>query len=100
MAVRGPLRSALSTVSLVLCALFSLFFSPRQFQHSTGVVNIEVPVRVFDGDRFVENLTIDDFDVLEDGKPQRIVGLYLIKKTDIRKETAPKALEPVPAQAD
>jgi len=39
--------------------------------YEVRVVNIEVPVRVFDGDRFVDSLKLDDFEVLEDGVPQK-----------------------------
>jgi VWFA-related protein len=40
---------------------------------------------VFREDQFVDNLSIDEFEVYEDGKPQKIEAVYLIKKTDIRK---------------
>lgn len=56
-------------------------------QHSVGVVNIEVPVRVFRGDAFVDGLTLEDFELLEDGAPQRIEALYLVKNAAVdRKE--------------
>lgn len=48
------------------------------------MVNIEVPVRVFKGSKFVDELTIDDFEVYEDGKPQKVVALYLINKTIVK----------------
>jgi len=85
--------------------LLAIFFGtliltlfPQELHHTAGVINVEVPVRVFDGDRFVDNLNINDFEVLEDGKLQKIVSLYLIRKTEVRKEEAaavPKA-EPAP----
>jgi VWFA-related protein len=64
----------------------------------TGVVNVEVPVRVFDGDRFVDHLTIPDFEVFENGRPQKIVALYLVQKTSIQKEEAavPAPNKPAP----
>lgn len=70
----------------------------QELHHTAGVINVEVPVRVFDGDRFVDDLSINDFEVFEDGKPQKIVSLYLIRKTEVQKEEAaavPKA-EPAP----
>jgi VWFA-related protein len=86
-------------------SLLAVFFGvliltlfPQEFHHTAGVINVEVPVRVFDGDRFVDNLSINDFEVFEDGKPQKIVTLYLIRKTAVQKEEAaavPKA-EPAP----
>ncbi len=68
-----------------------LILFAQEITHETIVVNIEVPVRVFKGDKFVDNLTINDFEVYEDGKLQEIVAVYLIKKAVIeRKEEAAK----------
>ena len=58
----------------------------QELQHEAIAINIEVPVRVFKGDAFVENLTIDDFEVYEDGILQKIEAVYLIKKTTIKRE--------------
>lgn len=58
----------------------------QEIQHETIAVNIEVPVRVFKGSQFVDNLTIDDFEVYEDGVPQKIEAVYLIRKTNIERE--------------
>ena len=58
----------------------------QDLQHAVSVVNIEVPVRVFRGDDFVEGLGLGDFEVFEDGKPQRIEAVYLVKKTGIEKK--------------
>jgi len=76
---------ALKKIFLVsmIAVLGSVFFT-QEIQHETIVVNIEVPVRVFDGGKFVENLTIDDFEVYEDGQSQEIVALYLIKKKIVK----------------
>jgi len=68
----------------VLIAGLVLF--SQEIQHDEIVVNIEVPVRVFDGDRFVGDLTIEDFEILENGEPQKITACYLIKKTKIERE--------------
>lgn len=71
---------------------------PQALQHTTRVVNIEVPVRVFDGDRFVSDLALQDFEVFEDGRPQKIAALYRIRNADIeKKETSiPPAAAPEP----
>jgi len=65
----------------------------QDLQHETRAVNIEIPVRVFDGGRFIDNLKLVDFEVLEDGRPQKIEAVYLVKGTDIarREETRPFA---------
>lgn len=58
----------------------------KPLQHVVSVINIEVSVRVFKGDAFADYLTINDFEVSEDGKPQRIEAVYLIDKAEIRRE--------------
>ena len=79
----------------VLAALILSFaLIAQEIQHETIVVNIEVPVRVFDGGKFVENLTIDDFEVYEDGKLQNVVAVYLIKKTKIERKEEKEKFEP------
>ncbi len=76
---------------LVLC----LAARPQDLQHQTGVVNIEVPVRVYDGERFVDGLTLVDFEVFEDGVPQKIEGVYFIRKTTIERQEEAKDFRPV-----
>ncbi|MBD3414702.1 MAG: hypothetical protein GF421_09770, partial [Candidatus Aminicenantes bacterium] len=65
-----------------------LFLNPSflQEEHVERVVSIEVPVRVYKKGRFVRDLSIQDFMLLEDGKPQRIDAVYLIKKKTIERE--------------
>jgi VWFA-related protein len=65
----------------------------QELKHFVSVVNIEVPVRVFKGDKFVDNLSISDFEVYENGKLQKIEAVYLIKKTSIKKEEAPAKVQ-------
>jgi len=57
-----------------------------QEEHVERVVSIEVPVRVYKKGRFVRNLSIQDFMLLEDGNPQRIDAVYLINKKTIERE--------------
>ncbi len=80
------------------CGFFVLSLHPQELRHVVGVVNVEVPVRVFDGERFVDNLTLKDFEVFENGTPQKIVALYLIRKTNVQKEETqgPAAAKPAP----
>lgn len=58
----------------------------QQLAVESTVINIEVPVRVYKASRFVANLTIDDFDIYEDGKPQKLEAVYLIKKRSIERK--------------
>jgi VWFA-related protein len=69
---------------IVVGAVVALY--PQQLSHVVGVLNVEVPVRVFDGDKFVDGLGIEDFEVFEDGQPQEVKALYLVRKSDIQRE--------------
>lgn len=79
---------AVAVVAIAFAAIPSAF--SQQLAHEVKVINIEVPVRVFKGDTFIDSLTINDFEVLENGKPQSIEAVYLIKKTDIKREEGKK----------
>ena len=69
--------------------------SPQQ-QHESVVVNIEVPVRVFKKNAFVDGLTLRDFEVFEDGIPQKIEAIYLIRNRKILNEEKTSASMPPP----
>jgi hypothetical protein len=64
----------------------SLLVLSYQIEEESLVINVEVPVRVFKGGTFVDNLTINDFKLYEDGKLQKIEAVYLIKKNNIVKK--------------
>lgn len=81
----------------ILCGALVLAPFPQELHHTSGVINVEVPVRVFDGDRFVDDLSIGDFEVFESGKLQEIVSLYLIRKTKVQREDVPPAPKTEPA---
>ena len=66
----------------------------QEIRHEASAVNIEVPVRVFKAGRFVDGLTLADFEVLEDGRPQKIEAFYLVKKTIIERSEEPRAFAP------
>ena len=91
-------RRAATRVIVGACIFLIPFLHPQELRHVTGVINVEVPVRVFDRERFVDDLTLKDFEVLENGKPQKIAALYLIRKANIQKEetSGPAAARPVP----
>lgn len=68
----------------------------QQIAHEAAVVNIEVPVRVFQGSRFVDTLTLDDFEIEEDGIRQKPLAVYLVRKTAIAKREEPeKGFRPI-----
>lgn len=74
----------------VLCSAFSFY----QVQEESLVLNVEVPVRIFDGNTFVDNLTIDDFELYEDSKLQDIAAVYLVKKKSVERKEERKRFAP------
>ena len=71
----------LSVIGIFLCCVsFTLQ------QHEITVRNVEVPLRVYDGDVFIDDLTIEDIELYEDGKPQKILALYLTKNAQIKRQ--------------
>ena len=73
-------------LSFGICALWGIISLAQDLQHQVSVINIEVPVRVFKGDQFVDTLSINDFEVYEDGRPQKIETIYLVKRTNVQKK--------------
>lgn len=57
--------------------LASLAAQQPTFKSSTSLVEVDIIARDKDG-RFVSGLTADDFEILEDGKPQAIEHFYLV----------------------
>lgn len=80
---------------LFICiVLLSFSVFSQEIQEESFVVNIEVPVRVYKGATFVEDLSIDDFEVLEDGVPQKIEAVYLIKKRNVERSEEKRRFTP------
>jgi len=72
----------------------SCYLIAQELQHEAVAINIEVPVRVYQGEMFVDSLTIDDFEIYDEGKLQKIDAVYLIKKTDIQRREEVKSFTP------
>jgi len=72
---------------------FVLF--PQQKVQSPAIPNIEVPVRVFSGSQFVTELSLQDFELYENGIPQKIEAMYLVKKTGIERKEEIRAMIPM-----
>ena len=82
-------------IIFITALLISLsFLFSYQEQHAVTVRNIEVPVRVFKDKQFVINLTIDDFEIYENGVLQKIEALYLANKDHISREEEYKEFSP------
>jgi len=70
-------------ILLIVFLLTVLSLSSQIERHEVTVINIAVPARVYDGNKFVDDLKIEDFEIFEDGIPQKIEALYLSEKTHI-----------------
>ena len=81
-------------IHIFLLLLFIPIFISAQDQHEVSVIEIEVPVRVTNGSIFVDNLTIDDFELYENGQMQKIKSLYLIKNTNLQRNESPTWTSP------
>lgn len=81
--------------------LLTFFLFSQVQERVVSVTNVVVPVRVLDGNVLVDNLTIEDFELYEDGMPQKIEALYLVNKANIaRKETLREYDPPVSRHFD
>ncbi len=69
---------------LTVTILAVLFLFSQEKMEAT-VAEISVSARVTAGGRFVDHLTIEDFELLEDGRPQNIQALYLVKRSSLEK---------------
>ena len=78
---------------LLFCVLGLALFS-QQVTEESIVINVEVPVRVFERNDFVDNLTIDDFEILENGVAQRVEAVYLVKKRSIERSEEKRRFSP------
>jgi VWFA-related protein len=80
-------------IVLSITVILAVFLSAQELQHEALAINVEVPVRVFQGGVFIDDLTIDDFELYEEGMKQKIDAVYLIKKTTIEREESELATE-------
>ena len=81
-------------ILLIIFVSVCFIFSTQQIQEQSIVINVEVPTRVYERNTFVDNLTIDDFEIYEDGKLQKLDAIYLIKKKSIARREEIKRFNP------
>ncbi len=72
---------------VLLAAGFSLTQEP-------AARNIEITVRVLDGNQFVDNLTIDDFEIYENSIRRNINALFLTEKAQIIRQDIKQPVKP------
>jgi len=87
------MKKTILAAAFILIAVFFVFTQEKGYIE-TLVVNIEVPVRVFDEKRFVDDLTIENFEVYEDGILQKVEAVYLVKKRDIKRSEENRKFSP------
>jgi VWFA-related protein len=80
---------------IILLAILGAAWAFAQIQHEVAVINIGVPVRVYDGAKFVDSLGLSDFEVREDGRIQPVEAAYLIRGGAVKKRESPPGA-PVP----
>jgi len=89
------LRRAFALAALAGLAVPAGSGAPGQtIQHEAKVVNVAIPVRVFQGDKFVDSLAIGDFEVTDNGKPQKLEAVYLVKRTNIERREETRKFAP------
>jgi VWFA-related protein len=88
-AIKGEGASFMLGIFLLAMIIFA-----QQIKEEAVVINIEVPVRVYKGNRFIDNLTINDFEIYEDGKAQKIEAAYLVRGRRVQKEEGKSAFIP------
>ena len=81
-------------IFIIVILLLVFFLSGQEIQEQAAAINVEIPVRVFKGNKFIDNLTINDFEVLEDGKIQKIEAVYLIQERQVKREESEKPFFP------
>src|SRR5512141_178142 len=87
-------RKERSVLLVLILAAAGLAAAAQEIQHETRAVSIEIPVRVFKGNAFVDHLTIADFEVYENGQPQTLDAVYLVKKASIERQEGTHAAVP------
>jgi len=80
-------------IPLLVFLMASNIFSQID-QREVTVRNIIVPVRVYDKNNFVDHLTIEDFELYEDGVLQKIEALHLTDKTQLSRAEGAKGFIP------
>lgn len=83
---------------LLAAVILLVFFLLSQEKVEVTVTNISVPVRVTEGGRFIDDLTIEDFELLEDGRPQNIQALYLVRPSALEKKGGESDFAPTTAR--
>jgi len=85
-------RFAASLIGIAL--LVSMAVPAARIGRGTTIAPIEVPVRVFDGTRFVDDLKLGDFEIYENGLPIPPDSLFLVKGQSIARREGQETVQP------
>ena len=83
-----------TAAAVLLTAVLAPLAGAQQIAVETGVINIEVPVRVFSGGAFVDDLKIGDFEILENGRPVPLDAVYLVRKRTVERSDEVRRFTP------
>ena len=76
----------IGAIFFFILVFFKIHSQTQDLQHQASAINVEVQVRVFQGDKFIDNLSLKDFEVYEDGVLQKVEAVYLVNKNNIKRE--------------
>jgi len=82
------------TASLAVLAGLSSATQEKTGLASSGAVSVPITVRVLDGDRFVSDLTLKDFEIEEAGMRVSPQALFLVRKDTIERREGQANLPP------
>ncbi|MFA9454863.1 MAG: hypothetical protein ACERK6_13210, partial [Candidatus Aminicenantaceae bacterium] len=82
---RKTILSKIIAMGIFLAAGLALLAQQQSFVEQSLVLNVEVPVRVFKDGKFQADLITKDFELFEDGVPQKIEAVYLVQDGQIKR---------------
>lgn len=86
------LKKGMLAVALTLLTLISLPLHMRS--QEAAPARVTVAVRVFDGNNFVPGLNLQDFELLENGVPQKLENLFQVDKSSVVRKDGPAEVLP------
>jgi len=99
--MRNNFKKRINFLGRSLAIAILLFFlmnpilkAPQELSHDSKVTYVEVPVRVHKKGVFVDGLSAENFQILEDGLEQKIEAFYLVKNSELVKAEEKKNIEP------
>ena len=82
------------TATLATLILLAGPAAGQVIRHETKTINVEIPVRVFKGADFVDGLKLEDFEVYDSGRLQKLDAVYLVKKAAIERREETRTFVP------